>query len=75
MRRFLKLKREAGDMIPQISAEISDTVAAAGVSAEVQGREKRRISEVRPSGFSTSKARSSSSSRIDCIPMRPASGA
>jgi GTP pyrophosphokinase len=44
MRRFLKLKREAGDMIPQISAEISQTVTAAGVTAEVQGREKRPYS-------------------------------
>ncbi|MFQ5566925.1 MAG: RelA/SpoT family protein, partial [Paracoccaceae bacterium] len=44
MRRFLKLRREAGDMIPQISAEISETVAAAGVEAEVQGREKRPYS-------------------------------
>ncbi|MHA1529163.1 MAG: RelA/SpoT family protein, partial [Alphaproteobacteria bacterium] len=44
MRRFLKLKRETGDMIPQISAEISGTVTGAGVSAEVQGREKRPYS-------------------------------
>ena len=44
MRRFLKLKREAGDMIPHITAEISETVAAAGVGAEVQGREKRPYS-------------------------------
>jgi GTP pyrophosphokinase len=57
MRRFLKLKREAGDMIPQISAEISETLAAAGVSAEVQGREKRpyaiwRKMEETQTGFS-----------------------
>ena len=44
MRRFLKLKRETGDMIPQISDEISATLTAAGVGAEVQGREKRPYS-------------------------------
>lgn len=36
---------------------------------------KRRMIELRASGFRTRKARSSSSSRIHCIPMRPASGA
>ena len=36
---------------------------------------KRRMMLARASGFSTRKARSSSSSRIHCIPMRPASGA
>jgi GTP pyrophosphokinase len=44
MRRFLKLRRETGDMIPQISAEILDTLTAAGVTAEVHGREKRPYS-------------------------------
>jgi guanosine-3',5'-bis(diphosphate) 3'-pyrophosphohydrolase len=44
MRRFLKLKRDTGDLIPQISAEISDTVIATGVTVEVQGREKRPYS-------------------------------
>jgi GTP pyrophosphokinase len=44
MRRFLKLKRETGDMIPQISAEIAGTLATAKVAAEVQGREKRPYS-------------------------------
>ncbi|MEM9148384.1 MAG: bifunctional (p)ppGpp synthetase/guanosine-3',5'-bis(diphosphate) 3'-pyrophosphohydrolase [Pseudomonadota bacterium] len=41
MRRFLKLRRETGDNIPKISAEIGETLAAAGLTAEVQGREKR----------------------------------
>ena len=44
MRRFLKLKRDTGDLIPQISAEITETVAATGVAVEVQGREKRPYS-------------------------------
>lgn len=44
MRRFLKLKRETGDMIPQISTEIATTLADARVTAEVQGREKRPYS-------------------------------
>jgi GTP pyrophosphokinase len=44
MRRFLKLKRDTGDLIPQISAEITEAVAAIGVAVEVQGREKRPYS-------------------------------
>ena len=44
MRRFLKLRRDTGDMIPQISAEISQTLSKAGIDAEVQGREKRPYS-------------------------------
>ena len=36
---------------------------------------KRRMIELRASGLRTRKARSSSSSRIHCMPMRPASGA
>ncbi|HSF94712.1 MAG TPA: bifunctional (p)ppGpp synthetase/guanosine-3',5'-bis(diphosphate) 3'-pyrophosphohydrolase [Thermohalobaculum sp.] len=44
MRRFLKLRRETGDMIPQISAEISGTLSDASVKADVQGREKRPYS-------------------------------
>ena len=44
MRRFLKLKRDTGDLIPQISAEITEAVAATGVTVEVQGREKRPYS-------------------------------
>jgi guanosine-3',5'-bis(diphosphate) 3'-pyrophosphohydrolase len=41
MRRFHKLRRDTGDLIPQISSEISDALSASGVIAEVQGREKR----------------------------------
>jgi GTP pyrophosphokinase len=44
MRRFLKLRRDTGDMIPQISSEIAETLADAGIEAEVQGREKRPYS-------------------------------
>ena len=44
IRRFLKLRRETGGKIPQISAEITDTLDAAGIDAEVQGREKRPYS-------------------------------
>ncbi len=44
MRRFLKLKRNTGDLIPQISDEISETVDVTGVTVEVQGREKRPYS-------------------------------
>ena len=36
---------------------------------------KRRMIDLRASGFSTRKPRSSSSSRIHCMPIRPASGA
>jgi GTP pyrophosphokinase len=57
MRRFLKLRRDTGDLIPKISAEIADTLSAAGVVAEVQGREKRpyaiwRKMEEKQTGFS-----------------------
>ncbi|HUS55667.1 MAG TPA: bifunctional (p)ppGpp synthetase/guanosine-3',5'-bis(diphosphate) 3'-pyrophosphohydrolase [Thermohalobaculum sp.] len=44
MRRFLKLRRDTGDMIPQISAEISAALSASGITAEVEGREKRPYS-------------------------------
>ncbi|GMG80961.1 bifunctional (p)ppGpp synthetase/guanosine-3',5'-bis(diphosphate) 3'-pyrophosphohydrolase [Paralimibaculum aggregatum] len=44
LRRFIKLRRETGDLVPQISAEIAETLAAAGLKAEVQGREKRPYS-------------------------------
>ena len=35
---------------------------------------KRRMIDLRPSGFRMRKAMSSSSSRIHCMPIRPASG-
>jgi len=44
MRRFLKLRRDTGDMIPQISREIETLVAEAGIAAKVHGREKRPYS-------------------------------
>ena len=44
MRRFLKLRREKGDVIPRITAEIERILAAAGVRAWVSGREKRPYS-------------------------------
>ncbi len=44
MRRFLKLRRATGDLVPQITAEIRQTLEAAGVETEVQGREKRPYS-------------------------------
>ncbi len=44
MRRFLKLRRDAGDLIPKISTEITGTLAASGIEAVVQGREKQPYS-------------------------------
>ncbi len=41
LRRFLKLRRATGDLVPEISAGIDETLSAAGITAEVQGREKR----------------------------------
>ena len=44
LRRFLKLRRETGDMIPRISREIGEILEEAGVEVEVRGREKRPYS-------------------------------
>ncbi len=44
MRRFLKLRRETGDLIPKISDEIGAALAANGVHAEIEGREKQPYS-------------------------------
>ena len=44
MRRFLKLRAEKGDMIPQITDEIADVLDQAGVAAEIIGREKKPYS-------------------------------
>jgi len=57
IRRFIKLSRKTGDMIPQISSEITETLDAAGLDTEVQGREKRPYSiwrkmEEKQTGFS-----------------------
>jgi len=44
MRRFLKLRRETGDMIPEISRAIESLLEEAGIAADVRGREKRPYS-------------------------------
>ncbi|MEM1300787.1 MAG: bifunctional (p)ppGpp synthetase/guanosine-3',5'-bis(diphosphate) 3'-pyrophosphohydrolase [Pseudomonadota bacterium] len=41
MRRFVTLRRDKGDLIPEISDEIRGFAEAAGLRVEVQGREKR----------------------------------
>ncbi len=44
MRRFLKLRKETGDLIPKIKAAIEQALYDAGVAAEVIGREKKPYS-------------------------------
>jgi GTP pyrophosphokinase len=44
MRRFLKLRRESGDLITEISDEIRSFLTASGIKAEIFGREKRPYS-------------------------------
>ncbi|MCL5777626.1 bifunctional (p)ppGpp synthetase/guanosine-3',5'-bis(diphosphate) 3'-pyrophosphohydrolase [Limibaculum sp. FT325] len=44
MRRFLKLRRDSGDLIPKISAELTRVLREAGIAAEVRGREKKPYS-------------------------------
>ncbi len=44
MRRFLKLRREKGDIIPDITASIEETLYEAKVPALVDGREKKPYS-------------------------------
>ena len=44
MRRFLKLRRETGDLIPAITAAIEEALYEAHVPARVFGREKRPYS-------------------------------
>jgi RelA/SpoT family (p)ppGpp synthetase len=41
LRRFISLKKETGDIIPQITQDIRETLRAAGIAAEVSGREKK----------------------------------
>ena len=41
MRRFVMLRRDKGDLIPEISAEIEAFVQQSDITAEVSGREKR----------------------------------
>jgi guanosine-3',5'-bis(diphosphate) 3'-pyrophosphohydrolase len=57
MRRFVTLRRESGDVIPQITEDIRLVLAQAGVAAEVLGREKKpyaiwRKMEEKKEGFS-----------------------
>ena len=57
MRRFITLKNETGDLIPQITEDIRKALDAAGVEARVKGREKRPYSiwrkmEEKKEGFS-----------------------
>ena len=44
IRRFVSLKNETGDLIPQIKQDILKELKNVGVSAEVDGREKRPYS-------------------------------
>lgn len=44
MRRFLKLRKETGDLIPRIKTAIEQALYEAGVAAEVDGREKKPYS-------------------------------
>ncbi len=44
MRRFINLRNETGDLIPQITEDIRKALDAAGVDARVKGREKRPYS-------------------------------
>ena len=57
IRRFLTLRNESGDVIPKITEDIRTVLAAAGVKAEVFGREKKPYSiwrkmEEKKEGFS-----------------------
>ncbi len=57
MRRFLKLRRETGDLIPEISAQIREFTDGAGLDVLIEGREKRPYSvwrkmEEKQTGFS-----------------------
>ncbi|MEM0942618.1 MAG: bifunctional (p)ppGpp synthetase/guanosine-3',5'-bis(diphosphate) 3'-pyrophosphohydrolase [Pseudomonadota bacterium] len=44
IRRFLKLRAEAGDMIPEIAGQLEEALGKAGVEAVVIGREKKPYS-------------------------------
>jgi GTP pyrophosphokinase len=57
MRRFIKLRRETGDLIPKITRELEEALYDARVPATVTGREKRPFSiwrkmEEKQAGFS-----------------------
>ncbi|MFV0472731.1 MAG: RelA/SpoT family protein [Pikeienuella sp.] len=44
IRRFLKLRKETGDLIPRIKTAIEQALDEAGIAAEVKGREKKPYS-------------------------------
>lgn len=44
MRRFLKLRKETGDLIPKIKKALEEALYEAGISAVVEGREKKPYS-------------------------------
>ena len=44
MRRFIKLRRDHGDLIPETIAQIRSFTDAVGLDVEIQGREKRPYS-------------------------------
>ena len=44
MRRFIKLRRDHGDIIPEITGQIRSFTDAAGLDVEIVGREKRPYS-------------------------------
>ena len=57
MRRFIKLRRDKGDLIPEIIAQIRSFTDKAGLKVDIEGREKRPYSvwrkmEEKRSGFS-----------------------
>ena len=57
MRRFLTLRKETGDVTPQITQDIREVLDKAGINAEVFGREKKPYSiwrkmEEKKEGFS-----------------------
>jgi GTP diphosphokinase / guanosine-3',5'-bis(diphosphate) 3'-diphosphatase len=57
IRRFLTLKNQTGDLIPKITNDIIEVLDAAGIKAEVSGREKKPYSvwrkmEKKQEGFS-----------------------
>jgi GTP pyrophosphokinase len=57
LRRFIKLRRETGDLIPEISAQIRGFTDEAEVDVRIEGREKRPYSvwrkmEEKQTGFS-----------------------
>jgi hypothetical protein len=73
---FLGAAKDIG-LSPCLSSTASISSVMRGMTSPVSfcSVTKRRMIEVRASGLRTRKDRSSSSSRIHCMPIRPASGA